>query len=179
MQYITELEKLTMTSLEISELTGKPHYQVMRDVRNMLKALDMDTSNLVFTRLIKGLGDNPDRQSKFYKLNEELTLTLLTGYSLKLRQLVIDRWLQLEEELKTKTKSKLELAKEQVALIELENKRASANMVADSLKINDADRDTLFERLGIKPEPPTITLESLNESVALHNKAEEERINMI
>jgi len=55
MQYITELEKLTMTSLEISELTGKPHYQVMRDVRNMLKALDMDTSNLVFTRLIKDL----------------------------------------------------------------------------------------------------------------------------
>lgn len=36
----TDTNKELMTSLEISEITGKEHKNVMRDIRNMLEQLD-------------------------------------------------------------------------------------------------------------------------------------------
>ncbi len=84
---------LTMSSREIAELCEKEHKHVIRDIRVMLEAL----------------GDGPDldhvqetKDSRGYvaeiSLPKELTLTLVTGYNVKLRKRIINRWMQLEEQ---------------------------------------------------------------------------------
>lgn len=81
-----------MSSLEIAELTGKRHTHVIRDVENMLNELEIDEPTFGST-----YKDASNRDSKCYNLNKELTETLITGYSIKLRHAVIVRLRQLEE----------------------------------------------------------------------------------
>lgn len=111
----------TMTSLEIADLTGKDHFHVVRDIETMFSQLEIDA---------KGYLQNwrhPQNQQEYkgYALSEELTLTLVSGYSAKLRLRIIERWKELES---TASRSKfsvpttlsgaLRLAAEQAEVIE-------------------------------------------------------------
>ena len=82
-----------MTSREIAELTGKQLQHVNRDVLAMLNELSLDASS--FGRIYL---DTLNRQKTEYVLDQELTFTLVTGYSIKLRNAVIKRWLDLEHQ---------------------------------------------------------------------------------
>lgn len=82
-----------MTSREIAELTGKQLQHVNRDVVAMLNELELDASS--FGRIYL---DTMNRQKIEYALDKELTFTLITGYSIKLRNAVIKRWLDLESQ---------------------------------------------------------------------------------
>ena len=82
----------TMSSREISELTGKRHADVMRDIRNMCDALSIPQNADLHCDQSGPNGKFLD----FYKLSEDLTITLVTGYSIKLRHNVIKRWQELE-----------------------------------------------------------------------------------
>lgn len=84
---------ITMTSREIAEVTGKKLYHVNRDILAMLNELNLDKSKFGSIYF-----DNKNRQQVEYVLDEELTLTLVTGYSVKLRNAVIKRWKQLENQ---------------------------------------------------------------------------------
>lgn len=84
---------ITMTSREIAEVTGKRLYHVNRDIVGMLNELNLDKSKFGSIYF-----DNKNRQQVEYVLDEELTLTLVTGYSIKLRNAVIKRWKQLENQ---------------------------------------------------------------------------------
>lgn len=82
----------TMTSREIADLTDKNHPDVMRDIRAMYEGLEIDQkANLHFDNS----GAN-GRTVHFYHLNKELTLTLVSGYNLKLRHAIVQRWQELE-----------------------------------------------------------------------------------
>lgn len=81
----------TMSSREIAELTGKQHFHVRRDIENMLSELGEDVSKFGCTYL-----DSLNRQQQEFRLNRELTDTLLTGYSAELRRRVVVRWRELE-----------------------------------------------------------------------------------
>ena len=83
--------KITMTSREIAELTGKKHKNVMRDIRKMLEELELDP--LSFEGIFF---DQYKRKQPMFALPKDLTLTLLCGYSLKLRTTIIDRGLELD-----------------------------------------------------------------------------------
>lgn len=85
--------ELTMTSREIAEVTNKQHKHVTRDIAVMLDELNLDKPK--FGRIYL---DSRNRQQTEYVLDEELTLTLVTGYSIKLRNAVIKRWKQLEDQ---------------------------------------------------------------------------------
>ena len=85
---------LTMSSLEIAELTGKEHRNVTRDILVMLTELGIDTLKL--ERIYK---DSMNRKQTEYLLDKELTLTLISGYSIKLRRAIIKRWQALEANL--------------------------------------------------------------------------------
>lgn len=83
----------TMTSREIAELTGKQLQHINRDILAMLKELCLDASS--FGRIYL---DSINRQKTEYVLDRELTFTLITGYSIKLRNAVVKRWLDLEHQ---------------------------------------------------------------------------------
>lgn len=83
---------LTMSSLEISELTGKQHKHVIRDIRTMLDELEKDGPVLGHVREDK----DARGYTAMFHLDRELTDTLLTGYSIPLRRKVVARWHELE-----------------------------------------------------------------------------------
>ena len=82
---------LTMSSLEISALTGKRHDHVIRDIRAMLDALK-DAPDLGHVREDK----DARGYTAMFHLDRELTDTLLTGYSVPMRRKVVARWHELE-----------------------------------------------------------------------------------
>jgi len=82
-----------MSSREIARLTGKQHKNVVRDIREMLQALEEDGSDLSHVAERK---DARGYTSEF-RLDRELTETLLTGYSVPLRRKVVRRLHELEE----------------------------------------------------------------------------------
>lgn len=85
---------LAMCSLEMSELTGKNHADVMRDIRNMLEDLGgEDASKFAGIYL-----DAYKREKPCYNLPRDLTETLITGYSAPLRHKVVVRLHELEAE---------------------------------------------------------------------------------
>ncbi|MDD3481823.1 Rha family transcriptional regulator [Azovibrio restrictus] len=85
-------EGLTMSSHEIAELTEKRHGDVIRDTRVMLEALgdDADLRHVQETKDSRGY-------TAEISLPKDLTLTLVSGYNVKLRKRIIDRWMELEE----------------------------------------------------------------------------------
>ena len=87
----TSNETLTMSSREIAELTGKLHTHVIRDIRTMLEDLG-DEPNLVHVAEEK---DNRGYTACF-NLPKELTITLISGYNVKMRHAITKRWMELE-----------------------------------------------------------------------------------
>ena len=87
---------LTMSSREISELTGKQHKNVKRDIEKML--FDLKEDALKFERIYL---DVQNRQQIEYLLDRDHTECLLTGYSAIHRMRVIKRWHELEEKATT------------------------------------------------------------------------------
>ncbi|WP_180052029.1 Rha family transcriptional regulator [Acinetobacter sp. YH12099] len=84
--------KKTMSSREIAELCEKQHKHVCRDIEVMFDALNLNS---------EGYAQNwthPQNGQTYteYLLDENLTMTLVTGYSVVLRHRVVSRWKQLE-----------------------------------------------------------------------------------
>ena len=85
-------QPLTMSSREIATLTRKRHDNVAADIRNMLEEVGFDVLKFQDIYL-----DSRNRQQVEFHLTRELTDTLLTGYSAKLR-LAADQAEQLEQQ---------------------------------------------------------------------------------
>lgn len=80
----------SMTSVEIAELTDKQHAHVMRDIRSMFSELGLSISGL------SSYINSQNKEQPMFILDKELTMTLVTGYSIKLRNAVVKRLEQLE-----------------------------------------------------------------------------------
>ena len=110
---------MAMSSLEIAELTGKRHKNVLADIRNMLNSLNIDSA--VFTAQYK---DGTGRSLPMFNLPKEETICLIAGYNAQVRMCIIKRWQELEQKESThfkmpKTLSEaLLLAGQQAALAE-------------------------------------------------------------
>lgn len=82
---------LTMSSVEIAELTGKQHAHVMRDIKKMFDELNLDVSRFGGIYL-----DSYQRENPFFNLPKRECLILVSGYNVQLRAKIIDRWQALE-----------------------------------------------------------------------------------
>lgn len=82
---------LTMTSREISELTGKNHKEVTRDIYNVLTQAEIDASKFAHT-----YQDSQNRDQREYRLPKRECDLVVSGYSVKYRLAIIDRWQELE-----------------------------------------------------------------------------------
>lgn len=78
---------LTMTSREIAGLTGKQHGHVMRDIHDMLNALGEKDQSRFGAIFLDGYG----REQPMCALPKDLTLTLVSGYSIPLRHRIVTR----------------------------------------------------------------------------------------
>ncbi|ELD0449882.1 Rha family transcriptional regulator [Escherichia coli] len=102
---IINLDQLvSMTSVEIAELTGKDHRNVLRDIRNMAEELNALKTELVGEEVYK---DAKGESRTMYRLDRKHTFILVAGYSVHLRAKCYDhiqtlerRVLQLEDQKK-------------------------------------------------------------------------------
>lgn len=85
---------LTMSSREIAELCEKEHRHVARDIEVMFEQLEINPEGYV------QIWTHPQNGQSYreFMLPKDLTLTLVAGYSVKLRKRIIDRWLELENQ---------------------------------------------------------------------------------
>ena len=81
------LNKETMSSLEVAELTGKAHFNVMRDIRSLLE----QKVNQINFELVEYTDKKGEKRS-CYNLTKKGCLILASGYDAKLREKIIDRW---------------------------------------------------------------------------------------
>jgi len=98
MNSILLVGNLTMSSREIAELCDKQHPHVLRDIRNMATELyqnpklDGLENKGIFVNVRKDNG-----QTESVSLSKDLTLTLISGYSITLRHRIMVRWQALED----------------------------------------------------------------------------------
>lgn len=108
---------IRISSVEIASMTGKRHSDVLRDIRNQLKELEIGESSFAST-----YQDSQGKSRKCFLLDKKQSLVLGSGYNLKLRSKIIDRWIELEEQNKPKVPTTLpealKLAYKQAVLIE-------------------------------------------------------------
>ena len=111
---------ITITSLEIAELTGKEHKHIMRDIRETLgKVVLGGVSKFGHTYT------HPQNKQEipYYRLPKREALILVSGYSVELRAKIIDR---------------LEYLENQVMSRILNNQQENKNTINESLKQYEA-----------------------------------------
>lgn len=82
---------LTMTSVEIAELTGKEHKNVLADIRRMLVEIQSAEKPAEYQ-------DSLGRAQPCLLLDKDESLCLVAGYSAQLRIRIIRRWQELEQQ---------------------------------------------------------------------------------
>lgn len=122
-----------MSSREIAHLCDKRHSNVKRDCEIMFSELEIDA--LSFEHIYF---DGMNRQQTEYLLNEELTMTLVTGYNVILRNRVIKRWQELE--------APKELSKIQILQLAIESERHKLEL--EEKLLSQAPKVQYFDRVA-------------------------------
>src|SRR5690625_3012680 len=123
------------TSLDIAEITGKEHKNVMRDIRNEIKELGEDTSRLIFEQ--SKYTNERGREYTCYTFGKDGAMQLALKYDAKTRYRVIKRIEELEndnkKQLPTTYKEALLHLVEQVE----ENERLQTNNLMLEQQVNE------------------------------------------
>lgn len=83
----------TMSSLQIAEITGKEHAHVMRDIRNILEEAGIGLSKFGSSYL-----NAQNKEQPCYLLPRRECDLVVSGYSVKYRLAIINRWHELENQ---------------------------------------------------------------------------------
>ena len=130
----TNNDALTMSTLDIAELTGKEHRKVVRDVNVMMEQLGGDTAK--FGRIYK---DSMNRTQTAYNLDKEHTLCLVSGYNVQLRMTIVKRWNVLEKQAKPKTPPTYATALLEAGRLALELENAEEQLALAAPKVEFYD----------------------------------------
>ena len=154
-----------MSSLEIAEVTGKEHKNVMRDIQNLLS---QGVDKLNFERI--SYKDSMNRVRDAYQLTYKGVLILASGYNPVLREKIINRW----EELET-GKAEPKFYQQSPLQSKLSDKIQAANFLADFLNLNGASKlaiaKSIADPLGL-PTPDYVmdekTVHAAKDLLATH-----------
>ena len=154
-----------MSSLEIAEVTGKEHKNVMRDIQTLLS---QGVDKLNFERI--SYNDSMNRVRDAYQLTYKGVLILASGYNPVLREKIINRW----EELET-GKAEPKYAQQSQYQPKLSDKIQAANFLADFLNLNGASKlaiaKSIADPLGL-PTPDYVmdekTVHAAKDLLATH-----------
>ncbi len=154
-----------MSSLEIAEVTGKEHKNVMRDIQNLLS---QGVDKLNFERI--SYKDSMNRVRDAYQLTYKGVLILASGYNPVLREKIINRW----EELET-GKAEPKFYQQSPLQSKLSDKIQAAKFLAKFLNLNEASKlqiaKTIADPLGL-PTPDYVmdekTVHAAKDLLATH-----------
>lgn len=95
---MSEIEKFdknseNMSSVYIALITGKRHADILRAITKMLNQLEISQRTFAFTYT-----DEQGKLRPCYNLPKRECLILASGFNIKLRAAIIDRWAELETE---------------------------------------------------------------------------------
>ncbi len=124
----TQSSEMTMSSLEIAKLTGKEHFNVLVDIRKMLEELELGDLKFQDTYL-----SAQKKQMPCFNLPKRECFILVSGYNLKLRAAIIDRWQELENQSKPSMPTTYIAALE--ALVASEKAKELALLQVDELQV--------------------------------------------
>lgn len=82
-------------SRDIAKYFGKRHSDVLRDIRKMFEALGDENNQRNFASVYT---DGKGEERACYKLDFDTTITLITGYDVKLRSRIVKQWHRLLKE---------------------------------------------------------------------------------
>lgn len=116
----------TMSSREIAELTEKNHADVLRDIRNMLEQLGLTASSFA-----SSYKDSTGRTLPAFDLPEDLTITLVSGYSVQMRYRIVKRWQELEQASAPVAPAPAELSRMDILRLALESEEARLKAEAE------------------------------------------------
>ena len=142
---ISNFENL-MSSREIAELCEKEHKNIVRDIRRMLEDLGDDATGSNLSPLKVQESSYLDKKGEKrieYLLDFELTMTLISGYNVVLRNRIIKRWQELELQ-----QQQIQLAKQNKQLLALENKLQDAQIKLQDAQIKACQFDALVAQSG-------------------------------
>jgi phage antirepressor YoqD-like protein len=126
---------VSMSSREVSELTGKQHQHVKRDIESMLEDLQEDASR--FGHIYH---DSMNRQQSEYLLDREHVECLLAGYSAVLRMKVIRRLRELESQSQPQIPQTLPEALRLAADLAEEKQKLESQLAVAAPKVEFVDR---------------------------------------
>lgn len=152
-------EAQSMSSLQISEITGKRHDAVLRDIRNLLEQ-GVNAHNFVAVEYTDAKGE----QRPCYHLTKKGCLILASGYNAVLREKIIDRWEELES-----GKAQPIVTQQPQQQLSLADKMKAASWAAKFLNLNENSKliiaKQILEPLGL-PTPEYTTSKGILKSAS-------------
>lgn len=132
----------TMTSLQVAEVTGRLHSNVMRDIRNLLDRLeDRQQFSFELSFTIRELPNGGSKKEPHYILTKKDCLLLASGYDANLRAKIINRWelLETERAIATPSNPQLQFVQTQIYLTEA---------ISRNLRLNEASRLGMYQSIA-------------------------------
>lgn len=147
--------EMTMSSVEIAELTGKQHKHVLDDIRKMLVEIQSAEKSADYK-------DGKGRTQPCLLLSKDESLCLVAGYSATLRMAIIKRWQELESQQGPKVPQTYAAALLEAGRLAMELDQAQATIALQAPKaefadlVAGADKGTLIgnfaKAVGIGPK---------------------------
>lgn len=130
-----------MTSLEIAEVTGKEHKNVMRDIRNILSQ-GVSQLNFELSSYKQSQPNGGHKDVACYRLTPKGCLILASGYDAALREKIIDRLEILEKRFRTpqtylEALKALVVSEEQKEQLALENRQQRRELATKDAQITE------------------------------------------
>lgn len=122
-----------MSSVEIAELTGKEHKNVLADIRKMLVEIQSAEKSADYQ-------DSMGRAQPCLMLDKDESLCLVAGYSAVLRMRIIRRWQELEVQQGPKVPRTYAEALLEAGRLAMELDQAQATIAIQAPKAEFADR---------------------------------------
>ena len=128
-----------MTSLEIAEVTGKQHKNLMRDIRNMELAWEKITG-LKFELCEKTymMANGVEKSQPFYQLTKRECLYIATKFNDEARARLVLRWEELENE-KLRVKSEEFATARKLLISDNDILKESENIMGRELEVLNGD----------------------------------------
>ena len=155
----------TMTSLQIADLAGKNHKDVMRAIRNMEPAwVKINGRNFALVDYIDAKGE----MRPCYELTKTECLYIATKFNDEARAKLVLRWEELElEKLQNKT---LQAIPSNPGLAYVQTQLYLADALSDRLRLNDASRLGMYQSIAA---PYNLALPQYVESKGVTKSAKE------